>query len=77
MLNPGRGELTSCLGESSSCKSQPGAVNGEDRDTCHDVQGVWMDIMLADMRVEATEDLHGPESRYTILLIFFYLSDTP
>ena len=43
MLNPGtgsyekhvpgrmtKGEMTSCLGGSSSCESQPGAVDGED-----------------------------------------------
>ena len=26
-----RGEMASCLGESSSCESQPGAVDGEDQ----------------------------------------------
>ena len=29
-----------------------------------------MDVMLAEMRVEAAEDLYRPELRYTNLLIF-------
>ena len=55
-----KGKMTSCLGESSSCESQPGAVDGEDK---------RMDVMLADMHVELAEDLHRPGLRYTILLI--------
>ena len=40
------------------------------RDTCHDVQGVWMGRTLADVRIDAAEDLHRPESRYTNLISF-------
>ena len=32
-----------------------------------------MDVMMADMFVEATEELHRPGLRYTNLLIFFRL----
>ena len=40
------------------------------RDTCQEILGVWMDRTLADMRVEAAEDLHRSGSRYTNLIIF-------
>ena len=36
-----------------------------------------MDVMLADMRVEAAEDLHRTGPRYTILLIFLRLNRHP
>ena len=39
------------------------------RDSCQEVLDVWMDMILADMRVDAAEDLHHPGLRYTILLI--------
>ena len=68
-----RGEMTFCLGESSSCESQPGAVDVEDQGHVLGVLGVWMDVILADMCVEAAEDLHRPGLWYRILLIFLRL----
>ena len=60
--------MTSCLGESSSCESKPGAVDGEDQGhvLARSRRLDGRDV-LADMRVEAAEDLHRPGLRYTIL----------
>ena len=51
-------------------RASPEPSTGKISDTCREVLGVWMDVMLADMRVEAAEDPHRPGLRYTILLIF-------
>ena len=56
-------------------RANPEPWTGKIRDTCQEVLGVWMDRMLADMRVEEAEDLHRPGPRYTILPIFLCLSD--
>ena len=49
-----RGEMSSCLGESSSCESQSGARGREVMDSCQKVLGVWMDTMLADLLVDSS-----------------------
>ena len=58
-------------------RASPEPWTGKIRDTCQKVQGVWIDRMLAEFRVDAAEDLHRPGPRYTILLIILHLKRHP
>ena len=46
-------------------------MDGEDQGHVPGSLGVWMDVMLADMRVEVAEDLHRPGPQLMILTICF------
>ena len=77
------GEMTDCLGGSSSCESQPEPLTWEIRYTFQKVLGICVDGMLTDMRVEIAEDLHHhpgilclPTSNRFFFRIFFFLKST-
>ena len=45
-------------------RASPESCTGRIRDMHQEVLGVWMDVMLAYLCVEAAEDLHRPGLRY-------------